>query len=209
MLPVRVFFKKQGVAAYISHLDLQRTVFRAILRSGVRPCYTEGFNPHIKLAFAVSLSVYQESECEIFDFFTEDDLSYDEITARLKASFPECLEVIRAAAPVKKASELALADYIVDLYTSKSAGEIKDALSGSINVVKKSKKGDILTDVSPLIRSMRFEQIGPGVRVYVRCACGSGEHLNLRYITDFLGDMITDSRVVRTALLTAEGEELV
>ncbi|MBO4795723.1 MAG: DUF2344 domain-containing protein, partial [Clostridia bacterium] len=26
MLPVRVFFKKQGVAAYISHLDLQRTV---------------------------------------------------------------------------------------------------------------------------------------------------------------------------------------
>ncbi|MBP5238124.1 MAG: DUF2344 domain-containing protein, partial [Clostridia bacterium] len=33
MLPVRVFFKKQGVAAYISHLDLQRTVFRAILRS--------------------------------------------------------------------------------------------------------------------------------------------------------------------------------
>jgi hypothetical protein len=44
--------------------------------------------------------------------------------------------------------------------------------------------------------------------MYIRCACGSGEHLNLRYLTDFLGDKITDSRVVRTALLTAEGEAL-
>lgn len=208
MLPVRVFFKKQGVAAYISHLDLQRTVFRAILRSGVRPCYTEGFNPHIKLAFAVSLSVYQESECEIFDFFSQDDMPYEEITAKLRASFPECLQVIRAAAPVRKASELALADYRVDLYTENGADVIKEALSGNINVVKKSKKGDTLTDISPLIRSMSFEETGSGVRMYIRCACGSGEHLNLRYLTDFLGDKITDSRVVRTALLTAEGEAL-
>lgn len=208
MLPVRVFFKKQGVAAYISHLDLQRTVFRAILRSGVRPCYTEGFNPHIKLAFAVSLSVYQESECEIFDFFSQDDIPYEEITAKLRASFPECLQVIRAAAPVRKASELALADYRVDLYTENGADVIKEALSGNINVVKKSKKGDALTDISPLIRSMSFEETGSGVRMYIRCACGSGEHLNLRYLTDFLGDKITDSRVVRTALLTAEGEAL-
>lgn len=208
MLPVRVFFKKQGVAAYISHLDLQRTVFRAILRSGVRPCYTEGFNPHIKLAFAVSLSVYQESECEIFDFFSQDDIPYEEITAKLRASFPECLQVIRAAAPVRKASELALADYRVDLYTENGADVIKEALSGNINVVKKSKKGDALTDISPLIRSMSFEETDFGVRMYIRCACGSGEHLNLRYLTDFLGDKITDSRVVRTALLTAEGEAL-
>ncbi len=208
MLPVRVFFKKQGVAAYISHLDLQRTVFRAILRSGIRPCYTEGFNPHIKLAFAVSLSVYQESECEIFDFFSEDDLPYETITEKLRSAFPECLPVIRAAAPVRKASELALADYIVDLFTPLGADEIKAALSGSINVVKKSKKGDVLTDISPLIRSMRFEPFESGVRLFLRCACGSGEHLNLRYLTDFLGEKITDSRIVRTALLTADGETL-
>ncbi|MBO4501712.1 MAG: DUF2344 domain-containing protein [Clostridia bacterium] len=208
MLPVRVFFKKQGVAAYISHLDLQRAVFRAILRSGVRPCYTEGFNPHIKLAFAVSLSVYQESECEIFDFFSEDDLPYGEITRRLQNSFPECLQVIRAAAPQRKASELALADYTVDLVTPLGADEIKELLSGSITVIKKSKKGDTPTDISPLIKSMRFEQTENGVRIYIRCACGSGDHLNLRYLTDFLGEIITDSRVARTALLTARGEEL-
>lgn len=208
MLPVRVFFKKRGVAAYISHLDLQRAVFRAINRSGVTPCYTEGFNPHIKLAFAVSLSVYQESEYEIFDFFSAEDLPYEEITDRLKAAFPECLEIIRAAAPVKKASELANADYTVYLYTGRSAEEIKSLLSGKINVVKKSKKGDTLTDISPMIRSMEFEPFEGGVVMRIRCACGSGEHLNLRYLTDFLGENITDSRVVRTALLTADGELL-
>ena len=208
MLPVRVFFKKRGVAAYISHLDLQRTVFRAILRSGVRPCYTEGFNPHIKLAFAVSLSVYQESECEIFDFFSEDDLPYDIITQKLKSAFPECIEIIRAAAPVRKASELALADYTVEFVTPLTAQDMENALSGSINVIKKSKKGDTLTDISPLIRSKRFEPASDGVRMFIRCACGSGDHLNLRYITDYLGDKITDSRIVRTALLASDGSAL-
>ncbi len=205
MLPVRVFFKKKGGTAYISHLDLQRAVFRAINRSGVGPAYTEGFNPHIKIAFAAPLSIFQHSEYEIFDFATESDMGYDEITSRLASAFPEGLEIIKAAPPVKKLNELKLADYKVVFATDRNAEEIESLLSGEITVIKKSKKGDRPEDISGLIKSKRFVNSENGVTAYLRCACGSGEHLNVRYIADFLGKNIKDCEITRLALYGADG----
>ena len=46
MRTLRVFFEKRGNIRYISHLDLMRTMTRAIRRSGIPLWYTEGFNPH-------------------------------------------------------------------------------------------------------------------------------------------------------------------
>lgn len=209
MLPVRVFFKKNGGAAYISHLDLQRAVFRAINRSGVRPAYTEGFNPHIKINFASPLSVYQKSECEIFDFSAEGDMSYEEITQKLKSAFPEGLEVIKAVPPVRKLSELAIADYEVAFTTGHTAEEIEKLLSGPITVIKKSKKGPHPEDISGMIKSRRFGQSGGKVKMYLRCSCGNSEHLNVRYIADFLGNNITDCDITRVSMLTSDGNALV
>ncbi len=205
MLPVRVVFKKNGVSAYISHLDLQRTVFRSLVRSGVGPQYTEGFNPHIKLTFASPLSVYQESEFEVFDFFAEDGQPYEEITEKLRAAFPDCLPIVRAVCPECKLGDLALADYDVFFETSLDAKAIEEALSGEITVLKKSKKGDRSEDISGLIKEKSFEDAGNGVRMRLRASCGSGEHLNVKYISDFLGDRITDCRIRRLSLLLADG----
>ncbi|MDD4124840.1 MAG: TIGR03936 family radical SAM-associated protein [Eubacteriales bacterium] len=208
MLPVRVFFRKKGGAVYISHLDLQRAVFRAINRSGVKAVYTEGFNPHIKIAFAAPLSVFQKSEYEIFDFYAEDDMSCEEITSRLASAFPEGLEIIEAAMPIKKQKELALADYEIVFETPLTAAEMEKLLSGAITVIKKSKKGDHPEDISHMIKSKHFVQIGNNVKACLRCSCGSGEHLNVRYIADFLGDNITGYDITRKSLLDAEGNDL-
>ncbi len=208
MLPVRVVFMKKGVSAYISHLDLQRSVFRSLVRSGVDPQYTEGFNPHIKLTFASPLSVYQESEFEVFDFFAGDGMSYDEITEKLRASFPDCLPVVKAVCPECKLSDLALADYDVVFTTSLDKTEMENLLSGEITVLKKSKKGDRYEDISYLIKEKSFENVECGVRMKLRAACGSGEHLNVKYICDFLGDRITDCRITRLSLLRDNGEPI-
>ena len=67
MLPVRVFFRKKGKLKYISHLDLMRAVTRGLMRSGLPIVYTEGFNPHPKLVFALPLSVGMAGENEMCD----------------------------------------------------------------------------------------------------------------------------------------------
>ena len=97
MLPVRVFFEKKDMARYISHLDLQRAVRRAVERSGLTVRQTEGFNPHPKMVFSMPLSMYQESLCEFVDM-EMDGAGYDEIAARLAAAFPPGLRVTAAAA---------------------------------------------------------------------------------------------------------------
>ena len=82
MLPVRVFFEKKDMARYISHLDLQRAVRRAVERSGLTVRQTEGFNPHPKMVFSMPLSMYQESLCEFVDM-EMDGAGYDEIVYRI------------------------------------------------------------------------------------------------------------------------------
>ena len=68
---IRVYFTKTGEASYISLLDLQRVMQRALKRSGLPVWYTLGFNPHIYMTFAAPLSLGQESLCETVDFKTE------------------------------------------------------------------------------------------------------------------------------------------
>ena len=59
---LRVRFVKKGNLQYISHLDLQRTFGRVLVRAGLPLWYTKGFNPHIKMVFGMPLPVGAESE---------------------------------------------------------------------------------------------------------------------------------------------------
>lgn len=60
MTTIRVWFTKTGEASYISLLDLQRVMQRALKRSGLPVWYTLGFNHHIYMTFAAPLSLGQE-----------------------------------------------------------------------------------------------------------------------------------------------------
>lgn len=63
-----VKFAKFGRMAYISHLDLQRLLLRALRMSGLKPAYSKGFSPHPKLSIALPLSLGFTSTCEYFEF---------------------------------------------------------------------------------------------------------------------------------------------
>ncbi|MEZ4357159.1 MAG: TIGR03936 family radical SAM-associated protein [Eubacteriales bacterium] len=83
-----VEFSRDFPATYVSHLDLQRTVMRALKRSGLPVAYSAGFNPHILLSFATAMPVGLVSESEYFEFSTTEDFSKEEVLAALKEAFP-------------------------------------------------------------------------------------------------------------------------
>ena len=64
MHTIRVWFAKRDEACYISHLDLQRVVQRALKLARVPVWYTQGFNPHIYLTFAMPLPLGVFSEAD-------------------------------------------------------------------------------------------------------------------------------------------------
>ena len=64
-ITVRIKFCKTGNLQFVSHLDLQRTFHRVLVRANIPMWYTKGFNPHAKLVFGLPLSVGTESICEM------------------------------------------------------------------------------------------------------------------------------------------------
>ena len=61
-------FTKGEAIRYISHLDYADMIQRAICRAKLPAAYSEGFNPHLKIAFASALAVRVTSEAEYMDF---------------------------------------------------------------------------------------------------------------------------------------------
>lgn len=209
MQAIRVFFKKQGKAKYISHLDLSRAVTRALLRSGLKIHYTEGFNPHPKLVFALPLSVFQESEYEIFDFSVDEELPFGEIEQKLRRALPNELEVVKCASPVKKLKELKYASYELTVKTELVPTEIEKLFKGEVVVAKKTKSKTEDTDISDQIVSLKAEAVGENVLITAVLSAGANEYLNPQYIINYLGDKVTASSIRRTLLMDGKLEALV
>ena len=66
-MKVRIRFAKTGDLRFIGHLDFMRYVQKTVMRSGIAPIFTAGFNPHMLLSFANPLSLGCESTGEYAD----------------------------------------------------------------------------------------------------------------------------------------------
>ncbi len=205
MVNVRVFFKKKDKLKYISHLDLMRAVTRGLLRSELPIVYTEGFNPHPKLVFALPLSIYQESEYEIFDIAVEDGVSLDTVFEKLKAVFHAGFEIFKVATPKEKLKNLALAKYRIELETTLTDSQIEEKLSGSLPVMKKSKSKTEMVDIKPLIKE--YKVLGDGV-IEVCVVSMPQTILNPSYVVSALGEGVVDSKITRLCLYDADGKVL-
>ncbi len=159
---IRLKFKKFGGLKYISHLDLQRAVLRFIKRAKLPIRYTEGFNPHPKIVFALTLSVGTESECELVDVYLARDpdnpeipvITPDDFVARLREVLPNGLEVIDAYYPDCDFGDIVSSDYEITLYKKEKAElapKILEAMSHPIEITKKGKAGERQIDVVPLV----------------------------------------------------------
>ncbi|NLI45817.1 MAG: TIGR03960 family B12-binding radical SAM protein [Acidobacteria bacterium] len=63
----RITFTKLGPAAWLSHLDLVRTMQRILRRSGLPLSYTQGFHPRPQVSFGPALGVGVGGERELAD----------------------------------------------------------------------------------------------------------------------------------------------
>lgn len=213
MMPVtkytlRVFWQKKGNARYTSHLDTQRTVTRALVRSGLPLYYTQGYNPHLKLVFCLPVSLYQEALYDVFDVDITEKIDVAEAAEAIGRVMPSDMPVIRAAYPKKKFKELALASYEIFAETKLSADEIAAAFSGEVVIEKKSKKKCGLVDIAPMIKELSAESAEGGVLIKATLTASPEEYLNPKYITEFLGDRIGYSSTVRTLLMDESGAPL-
>ena len=154
---VRIKFKKVGKLQYISHLDLQRTVHRILIRAGIPVWYTKGFNPHAKIVFSTPLSVGAQSECELLDIRIDREMSCQEIKELLNNEVTDELRILDVYLPTSKFSDIAWAGYTIEIVRDGLNKELLDKLlscvdSDTLNVIKKTKSGEKEVDIIPLIK---------------------------------------------------------
>ena len=165
-MKVIICFKKFGPAQYISHLDLQRTVDRAIRRSGVDAIYTEGFNPHIKMSFAFALKVGMTSESEYLEVELSDDTDIREAEAAVKACFPDGLSVDwlkkKKQDTKKLMASVARASYDIIFSDKNNMDTVAKAAqqlleTENIAITKSTKKGPKTFNARPLIDELTVD----------------------------------------------------
>ena len=145
MREVRLRFSKTGRLKYISHLDINRAMSRALKRAQIPLWYTEGFNPHPYMSFSLPLSLGVESLCESVDLRIIGDITNDEIKNRLNNILPQDIKIVDVYDDFRDNSEIVYSDYVYkfEFKDNEAAFEkIKNVLSSDeIIALKKGKQG--------------------------------------------------------------------
>lgn len=186
MKDVRVFYSKVKEAKYISHLDLMRTISRAIKKSGVSIWYTEGFNPHIYITFALPLSLGHEGLNESFDIrLIDEEASLDEVKEKLTSAMPINIIIKDVSEPNMKTKEISFADYSISLKNDNNI-DIVDLWNKFINqesilTLKRTKKKTFNEiDIKPDINTITVNN----ELIQLKLPAGSNRNINPSLVMD-------------------------
>ncbi|MBR5542598.1 MAG: TIGR03936 family radical SAM-associated protein [Oscillospiraceae bacterium] len=197
MRKVRVMYKKFGRAIYISHLDIMRTFQRVLTRAGIAVKHTEGFNPHPYISIALPLSLGYTGVCEFLDMVIENDMPNEEIASRMNSTLPEGIEVISVYENYRPVRDIAYSGYEISMEYDEglplsAIKKLSELFSKEeIVVLKKSKRGEVETNIAPLIKLFEVSA-GEGVLNAKAVLAAGSASLNPEYLIKAIEKYLPD-----------------
>lgn len=182
---------------YASHLDITRTIYRALRRSDLPVQFTQGFSPIPKVSFCPPKSVGQVAKGDFFDLFLEADYSGN-ISRELNARFPAGIRILEVrslpAAALSLSTSVSVLNYEVGIETRDIVKPI-DLSAGPVTVAAKSGIKDLTASVesiqlsdATLVCGLR---IGPGM---------ANVYDLLAYLTGRTAEEVRIYKVTRTSM---------
>ena len=212
---VRVWFKKMGMSRYVSHLDLMRAMTRSVRRAGVPLWYTEGYNPHPYLTFALPLSLGMESLYESMDMRIEGESTNEDIFNLMKGAMPPGIEIVSVDDPVDDPKTIAYGEFDL-LFDCEDANKLKSLIEEMLSkdeiiVQKLGKQGrkKVLKDINLMehLKETKLTSTNNRVKLTVVFPAGSTTNINPSLLSDEIvkqsGEDIA-SFVVRKRLMKAD-----
>ena len=211
---IRARFRKGERVRHISHLDVLRYWERAIRRADLPLCYSQGFTPHPKIAFAAPLPLGFIGEREIIEVLLEERIPPDRFAATLSPQTTPDLDL-------REVTEVALglpalptllrwAHYRIPL-AGVAAGDLQRSPSDAFLATetfpwrqeregKKAREYDLRTAVA----SLAVDDEGGQVVVNARLACGQELTARPEQLVAALFPDATVERYVRAGLVLEE-----
>ncbi len=212
---VRITFGVDWPVCFASVLDLGRLWERLLRRAGLPLAYSQGFNPHPRMSFAMALPVGYTSDCEMIDVVLAERLDVEAIRERVAQQAPPGLSIravtdLALGEPSPQAS-MREAEYVVPIREEVSADALNAALSALLarpSVPRnRVRKGETRAyDLRPFIYAAGCE-IDPagGHLLRLRLACGSNGAGRAEEVVDEMGLTAQAGMVRRVRLVWGPG----
>ncbi len=168
---VRLRFRKDGALRWLSHHDLLRTFERMLRRAALPFRSTQGFHPHPRIVFALSLPLGVVGRSEVVEIELDEEIDPEVLRARLGAQCPEGLAILEASriAPNAGVHVRGLC-YGVTIPSERLAAlqpRIVEILSGGPCWVERSKPAPRRLDIRPFIRDLRLDDASAFLEIHL------------------------------------------
>lgn len=192
---------------WISHLDLKRTLERALRRADLPLALTQGHNPHPKLSFGPPLPLGATGDAELLAVHLAEPVGPVEFSERLNVQLPAGLEVTDAwTLPAYKKKEtfgdVDVAEYRVQVTGGVDAEDLQRRARQlldrtELTVQRGGQRPERIVDLRPHILSLSLARSGSQeVELHMRLRTGSHGGARPQEVITLLG-LEEDGRVVR------------
>lgn len=195
---LRARFGKKEMVRFISHLEMQRAILRALRRSMLPLAYSKGFNPRPRISMGPPLFVGATSTAEYMDFELERWIRPSDFKEQLGKQLPKGLEIIDVKVMDPSVESImasaTLLRYHVDVSGLVEGWDTEDwrnAISrvysaSEILVERRTEKGTKVVDIKPFIKEIWIENEDP-VRIGMMLRTGgkgiARPHEVIRFMT--------------------------
>lgn len=222
---LRIQYRKNGMMKFLSHLDMVRLVERSLRRGDMPLKFSQGFNPHPKIAFAAPLSVGLTSDYELVDIEIMEEIDLAAFKDLFPSIFPSGIEFVRAQLLEQSKSLMSLVTdcaYAVKVTGTPEALKPFAKMAENVmnkeelTVIKKSKekrKPDKTVNVRPQIKELHvLDQNSEEVVLRMKLATGSAANLKPETVVAVIAEQAEvaidpyDIRIHRVMLYGEEGK---
>lgn len=199
MTLARIKYAKGSEIKYISHLDFQRSFHRLLNRAGIDVAFSQGFNPHLKVSYAMAMPVGMTSEGEYLDVELTTSMEGEELKSLLNEQAPKGLKILAVKIieePVKSLASViteGVLEVEVPVEDDVKEDKIREAIRAilekdTLELTRKNKKGKLVTkNIRPYIKKLELEAVKDSkASLDMILSMGSIDNLNPQLLLDYI-----------------------
>lgn len=212
---IRFSYSVVGTVKFLSHLDLLKYFCKAIKRADIPIAYSEGFNPHPRLAFGPPRGVAIAGLNEFCDIKLKSAMTAEEFVESFNRALPKGITINSARVVEGKAKPLQAAinraAYEAEISgcdTAAMAERVRGLLATEhIEYIRRNpKKGDKIINLRGGIESLSWQEHEAGGKLSMMLIFGQGGSVKPTEVVSYLTADTGKCVIVRTGLFVQNGQ---
>lgn len=194
---IRFSYSVVGPVKFLSHLDLLKYFCKGVKRAGIPIAYSEGFNPHPKIAFGPPRGVAVAGLSEYCDMKLKSPMTAEEFVEKFNKALPKGIKINDARVVEGKVKPLQAvinrAEYEAEI-TGCDLGNMAERIdqllaAETVEIIRHNpKKGDKTVNLRSGIENLSWQETAEGGKLRMTLIFGEGGSVKPTEVVDYLTD---------------------